>query len=354
MNVSVIIPFYNAQETLGQCLEGLALQEVRPFEIILIDNGSTDQSLAVIRKAQQETGLPLVMASEVKRGPGPARNRGISLARGELVAFLDADCVAQPDWIRNIEAVFDQDPSLGAVGGIEDSVGRSLTTLMGAFLAVCWIGPSWEFRRVEITDKGDWLGDKYIPTFNSVYRKDLLSALGGFDESFFPAGEDIDLWMRALDQKARLVAWEPRLVVQHLQEITLRKLLQKSWEYINAAGHLARRHFSCRCIIQLTGTRALKCSLPRGTVILRRGFVKGWGLVAFLGLAAFLAPVFGVLVLVGILGFYFFRLNTRIRRKGYRGGLAANFVFLYIFLAREAVEFAASFWFSLKYRLIIY
>ena len=112
--VSVIIPHLNEPGDLRRCLRSLAAQRIDgiPFEIIVVDNGSTELPAAVC------AAVPGVrLESESVPGPGPARNRGASVAQARLLAFIDADCVADPGWVLSIVEFMDRNPSVAFIGG---------------------------------------------------------------------------------------------------------------------------------------------------------------------------------------------------------------------------------------------
>lgn len=90
IKVSIIIPVYNAEETISKCLESAITQTVFPKEIICIDDGSTDRSLDILSTYAEKYKYISVIAQE-NSGAGPARNRGLEIARGKFVCFLDAD-----------------------------------------------------------------------------------------------------------------------------------------------------------------------------------------------------------------------------------------------------------------------
>jgi len=99
VQVSVIVPMYNAERTLAACLDGLAAQD-HPrgeHEILLVDNGSTDASASIARR---HPGVTLL--SEPRPGAYAARNHGLRRAQGDVIAFTDPDCVPHPSWIREI------------------------------------------------------------------------------------------------------------------------------------------------------------------------------------------------------------------------------------------------------------
>jgi len=114
MNISVIVPVYNAEKTLTACINGLALQDYDQghVEWIFVDNRSTDDSVSLLQKAPGVTLL-----SEDQRGAYAARNAGIAVASGDILAFLDPDCVPEPSWLRSMAETL-QRPGVSVVLGV--------------------------------------------------------------------------------------------------------------------------------------------------------------------------------------------------------------------------------------------
>lgn len=108
--VSVIIPAYNAERTIVSCLDSVCLQTYSNLEIIVVDDGSTDQTLALLNTYQQDhTGCRLCIFTQKNAGPSVARNHGIAEAKGEFIAFLDADDQWYRDKIESQLKVFYSD-----------------------------------------------------------------------------------------------------------------------------------------------------------------------------------------------------------------------------------------------------
>lgn len=99
--VSVIIPTYNEQGTIKDCLQSLTKQGYKPLEIILVDDGSTDRTIEIIKNRQQSiTNIQLFRQNH--QGPGTARNLGASKARGQILVFVDADMTFDKDFIKDL------------------------------------------------------------------------------------------------------------------------------------------------------------------------------------------------------------------------------------------------------------
>jgi len=114
LQLSVIIPHLNEPETLANCLLALDAQRDGPvaFEIIVVDNGS-----AVMPAAVCDAIGNVRLEREIIAGPRPARNCGATVAAAQLLAFIDADCVAQPGWVEAIVTFLEANPEVAFVGG---------------------------------------------------------------------------------------------------------------------------------------------------------------------------------------------------------------------------------------------
>ena len=115
LRVSLVIPAYNEERHLRQCLDAIAAQSVQPFEVILVDNNSSDKTVAVARE------YPFVrLLSAPRQGVVFARNVGFNAARGDVIGRIDADTVIDTNWVATIQAIFierDIDAVSGAVRG---------------------------------------------------------------------------------------------------------------------------------------------------------------------------------------------------------------------------------------------
>ncbi len=113
VNISVIVPFYNAEKYINECIQSLISQKYPhdDYEIIFVDNNSTDSSADIVKS---HPGVKLL--SEKKQGSYAARNTGIKESRGQIIAFTDPDCIASPDWLSKIEKAM-SDPGIQIVIG---------------------------------------------------------------------------------------------------------------------------------------------------------------------------------------------------------------------------------------------
>lgn len=115
-DVSVVIPMYNAERFIGEALESVRSQTIRPREIIVVDDGSTDRSVAVVEAWDPE----IRVLTQANAGAASARQAGSALAKGEMLAFLDADDLWLPDALEVRLAVLEAHPDVHAVyGGVQ-------------------------------------------------------------------------------------------------------------------------------------------------------------------------------------------------------------------------------------------
>lgn len=112
MNVSIVIPVYNEAEHLGACLDAIARQSVEPFEVIVVDNNSTDATVAVAERYEFVTVI-----KEARQGVVHARTTGFNRCKGDIIARIDGDSILPANWVASIKSVF-KDPGLAATSGV--------------------------------------------------------------------------------------------------------------------------------------------------------------------------------------------------------------------------------------------
>ncbi|MGB2635576.1 MAG: glycosyltransferase family A protein [Candidatus Acidiferrum sp.] len=199
MRVSVIVPLYNKERWIERALDSIAKQTFADFEIIIVDDGSTDQGPHIVA-AYNDPRLRLV--HQPNAGPGSARNRGIAEAHGEILAFLDADDEWLPDYLEGSLRFLDElDENVVSVssGYIEYPAGVSRR-------------PMWEARGIKegpfrLTRRTDPMlaihGLAYMSPWSTVVRANVLRKWGGFydrDRCLF--AEDAYLWLKFLLNEA--------------------------------------------------------------------------------------------------------------------------------------------------------
>jgi glycosyltransferase involved in cell wall biosynthesis len=199
--VSVVVPTHNRAELLPRLGAALLAQEdVDSYEIVFVDDSSTDGTADVLKRLAASPQVPVRVIRNHERNGGPARprNLGWRAARAPMVAFIDDDCIPRPGWLA---ALVEAGAAADLVQGMTDA---DQAEAPGS-------GP---FARFIVVDQFSWK----FETSNIAYSWALLDRLGGFDEQFpMPFGEDIDLGWRALAIGAR-TAWRADAVVHHRVE----------------------------------------------------------------------------------------------------------------------------------------
>lgn len=166
--VSVVIPHLNEPQVLKRCLMALTRQQpgTPPFEIIVADNGSDNPPEALCRQFANTR-----LTVERTPGPGPARNAGARLARGDIIGFIDCDCFAAPDWIKRVVACFDRSRQVDFIAGrIDIAPARGRMNGVEAYEAVF-------SYRVRMFVKRD----SFAATGNMAVRRSVFDAVGPFD-----------------------------------------------------------------------------------------------------------------------------------------------------------------------------
>jgi GT2 family glycosyltransferase len=210
--VSVIIPNWNGAHHLPVCLDSLQRQSYPRSEVIVVDNGSTDGSLALVTRHYPH--VRVIPLSE-NRGFAPACNIGMRAARGEILALLNNDTEVEAGWLEAVVATFERHPQAGAVA-----------SKMLLFDRRDFFHTAGDFYRLDGTpgNRGAWQQDvgqfdQEVPVFSAcggsaAYRRAMLDEIGLLDEAFFFSCEDVDLGWRA-----QLAGWQciytPQAVVYH-------------------------------------------------------------------------------------------------------------------------------------------
>ena len=196
MKATVVIPNLNGAGWLKDSIESIWAQTMQDLELIVVDNGSTDESLAIAQSYQGRPSYTLIQ-NDTNTGFSHAVNQGIRAAKGEYVALFNNDAFAEPDWLENLIAAAEQDKRIFAVSSLmirhferelADDAGDYVTLLGFA----CKRGDGMKASRYQKPGR----------VFSAcggaaLYRKSILDEIGLFDETFFAYYEDVDISWRA-------------------------------------------------------------------------------------------------------------------------------------------------------------
>jgi len=231
--ISVVVCTYNGGRTLRSCLEGLKRLKYPSFEVVVVIDGSTDDSVAIASEFDvREMHIP-------NGGLSNARNLGWQEAKGEIVAYLDDDAAPDEHWLVYL--------ALGFMAGDYAGMGGPNLAWPGAgWVADCVEHSPGNPTHVLVTDREA----EHLPGCNMAFRKECLAAVGGFDTRFRIAGDDVDLCWR-LQERGWKLGFHPAAMVWHRRRSTCRgywkqqlnygkaeAMLERKWpEKYNAVGH---------------------------------------------------------------------------------------------------------------------
>jgi glycosyltransferase involved in cell wall biosynthesis len=255
--LSVIVPFHNNQGQIGPCCESLLNQTLprTAYEILFIDNNSTDDSASIVAR------YPTIqLLREAKPGSYAARNRGIRTAKGEILAFTDADCVVDREWLRRIEAAAREgaDVLLGAYSGCR-----------AKFPACALSAYENAKNRYVFASRDETLYYGY--TNNMAVRRTMFDKYGLFPEVL--RGGDAILIRTLLQAGERRIEYLPEMLVDHLEFQSVRDYYRKVYVHSSSVqrlhGHAVMRPLTNRERTKAFGNmvRAEKYSLPQAALV---------------------------------------------------------------------------------------
>jgi GT2 family glycosyltransferase len=223
--VSVVVCVYNGERTIDSCLSSLEKLNYPNYEVVVVNDGSTDRTREIA-----ETYDYVRLINQENKGLSEARNVGIHASKGEIIAFTDADCMADADWLTYLVARF-QSTEFAAVGG------PNLSPPDDSFVASCVAVSPGAPTHVLLDDEVA----EHIPGCNMAFRREALKAIDGFDPIFRAAGDDVDLCWR-LQNKGYKIGFSPAAVVWHFRRNTIRDYLKQQRGYGKAETLLFFKH----------------------------------------------------------------------------------------------------------------
>ncbi len=254
--VSVIVCSYNGARTLEACMDSLLKIDYPDYEIILVDDGSKDDTQEIMKK------FPTVRNIRQKNmGLSYARNVGAAAATGDVFAYTDSDCMADSDWLYYLVGTLLSGEYAG-VGG--PNISPPAENWIQACVAAAPGGPS----HVLLTD----VIAEHIPGCNMAFHRAAFEGIGGFDVEYRKAGDDVDFCWR-LQQGGQLIAFSPAAIVWHYRRFTLIAFRKQQEGYGEAESMLRFKHL---VFFGPTGTAKWKGQVygaPRFTWLINRPMI---------------------------------------------------------------------------------
>ncbi|MFI0348650.1 MAG: glycosyltransferase [Chthoniobacterales bacterium] len=223
--VSVIVCSYNGGQTLEACLCSLKKIDYPDYEVVVVDDGSTDHTKEIL------AGHSWVKAiHQTNQGLSVARNVGAAASTGEIIAYTDSDCMADPDWLFYLVGTL-LSGNYAGVGG--PNISPPAENWQQACVAAAPGGPS----HVLLTD----VIAEHIPGCNMAFHRWAFERVGGFDPEYRKAGDDVDFCWR-LQQDGQVIAFSPAAIVWHYRRFTLKAFRKQQEGYGEAESLLRFKH----------------------------------------------------------------------------------------------------------------
>jgi glycosyltransferase involved in cell wall biosynthesis len=223
--VSVIVCCYNGAKTLARCLESLKHLDYPDYEVILVDDGSKDNTQEIAARHPW-----IVNVRQENSGLSVARNVGAQTATGEVLAYTDSDCMADPEWLYFMVGTL-LSGNYAGVGG--PNISPPAENWIQACVSAAPGGPN----HVLLTD----LVAEHIPGCNMAFYKWAFEKVGGFDPEYRKAGDDVDFCWR-LQQKGEIIGFSPSAIVWHYRRFTLGAFRKQQNGYGEAESLLRFKH----------------------------------------------------------------------------------------------------------------
>jgi cellulose synthase/poly-beta-1,6-N-acetylglucosamine synthase-like glycosyltransferase len=217
--VSVIVPVRDGEPTIADCLDAILATDfpAERREILVVDNGSSDGTADLIQSR------PVRYLREPRRGVSNARNHGIAESTGEILAFVDADCLVEPQWLTELVRPF-EDPEIGSVAGeLQHVPPTTAAERQSARLLGNW-------QRFAFTSN-----PAYPITANAAYRRDVIERIGTFDPHMTRA-QDVELGLRFQERSGRRLAYAEKATARHRNRTTQLGFFRQQLGWAYGAG----------------------------------------------------------------------------------------------------------------------
>lgn len=225
IKVSVIIPAYNSEKTLKQCLNSVLNQDFKEYEVIVVNNNSTDKTMEIIKEFEKKDKKVRYLF-EIKRGIGASRNTGERVAKGEIILTTDSDCIAPRNWIkRMVEALEGYD----AVQGFQEAV-----------LDEYWSRYKQMFSEEKYKNEGIKNPIGKVDTKNFAVRKDVLRKIGYTSRKYF-SGNDTYISIKLAQNNFKL-RFVKNIKVKHFHAESFKKVFGRKVRWGKWTAIIARDH----------------------------------------------------------------------------------------------------------------
>jgi len=211
--ISIVIPVFNGQFFIEKCLQSIRQQTIKDIEIIVVDNNSTDSSLAILKKIAQEDKRIKIL-QESKLGCGPARRKGFLNATGEIIATIDIDCLVPCNWLYKITKLLIEGGEQATMGGAYDTTNGFWSKKIAEL----------ENRILLSSTSNGYIN--YLDTKNCAFKKDAITKVN--QKNLTPIASDLETFCR-LNENGVKIKYCPEASVGHHNPHNLKTFAQKQY-----------------------------------------------------------------------------------------------------------------------------
>jgi GT2 family glycosyltransferase len=222
--ISVVVCSYNGARTIAESLAALENLDYPDYEVIVVDDGSIDETSRLAGK------YAVRLIRTENSGLSAARNRGLQAATGEIVAYIDDDAYPDPHWLKYLAAPMMRNEQHAGIGG------PNLAPPGDGVIADCIANSPGGPTHVLLSDQIA----EHIPGCNMAFKRDRLLAIGGFDQQFRVAGDDVDVCWR-LQDRGWTLGFAPAAIVWHHRRNSVKRYFQQQLGYAQAEALLAQK-----------------------------------------------------------------------------------------------------------------
>lgn len=217
--ISVIVPTFNRSIQLKKCIDSLMTQSYNKnkFEIIIINDGSTDNTINFLESIKTIPNISII--NQDNKGPASARNQGLKKSKGDYIAFIDDDCIASRDWLLELTSSLPQDPKIAGIGG---KIHGLSNTIIDKFIE----NDIYLFKHQINRTNTD-----YIVTANSLFKKEALMRINGFNENFMIAGGEDNYLSYQLIKKGYTIIKTEKAIIYHHHPNSIISFYKTSYKY---------------------------------------------------------------------------------------------------------------------------
>lgn len=302
MKVSVIVPTFNANGRIANCIKSILSQKFDEFEVIVVNDGSTDSTAEIAKKSGAK------VFSKINQGPAIARNFGAQKAKGSILVFIDDDCITEKNWLSEMVLPFEDKNVVGVQGAYKSRQKELCARFIQMEIED-------RYEKIKSAKNIDWIG-----SYSAAYRRDVFFSVQGYDSSFpTSSGEDPELSFKLQKAGNRLV-FNPKAIVFHQHDTDFFKYFKKKFFRAYWRVLLYKRH-SDKIISDSYTPQSLKAQIILFYLLLAAPVFSFFFLNSSILLLAWIE--IAMIFLISLLGISF---TIKSLKKDFEVGMVSQFI----------------------------